>query len=83
MSDKAIKQDPLEGRVGACCFDCLRAYGTFPDLIVSNDLWNIISPTGDEGGILCPSCLLSRLQNLYPSISRFDLNGRDIVGRSA
>jgi hypothetical protein len=47
----------------ACCFDCRRAYGDeygFPDLIVSNDVWAKISPTGNDGGLLCPSCLCRR-----------------------
>lgn len=49
--------------MGACCFDCGRLYGSpgFPDLVVPHDVWREISPTGDEGGLLCPSCLCARL----------------------
>lgn len=46
------------------CADCRRPYGDpygFPDLIIPNVAWREISPTGDEGGLLCPSCILARL----------------------
>ncbi len=45
------------------CYDCGRAYGNeygFPDLIVPDELWERISPTGDRGGLLCPSCICRR-----------------------
>jgi hypothetical protein len=51
-----------QGKVG--CFDCERPYGNehgFPDLVIQNDIWARISPTGDEGGLLCPSCICKRL----------------------
>ena len=46
-----------------CCADCHRLYGSpgFPDLVIPNDTWKAISPTGDEGGLLCPSCICERL----------------------
>lgn len=50
-------------RMQPCCFDCGRAYGDemgFPDLVVPKDVWLQISPTGDEGGLLCPSCMCRR-----------------------
>ena len=45
------------------CYDCGRPYsdGGFPDLVLPNDTWTAISPTGDEGGMLCPSCICKRL----------------------
>lgn len=46
------------------CYDCGRQYGDgygFPDLLVPNDIWRRISPTGDEGGLLCPSCIVKRV----------------------
>ena len=57
---------------GVYCDDCGREYGDehgFPDLVVPHDAWATISPTGDEGGLLCPSCLCKRahdagLQNI-------------------
>lgn len=49
-------------RVG--CDDCGREYGNehgFPDLIIPLSDWKRISPTGDECGLLCPSCICARL----------------------
>lgn len=48
---------------GAHCHDCGRQYGAehgFPDLVVPHEIWTKISPTGDEGGMLCPSCMVAR-----------------------
>lgn len=46
------------------CYDCGRLYGDeygFPDLVVPREVWNKhISPTQDEGGLLCPSCMCQR-----------------------
>lgn len=45
------------------CYDCGREYGNehgFPDLVVPNKIWDTISPTGDSGGLLCPSCTCKR-----------------------
>ena len=49
------------------CFDCSRPYGDehgFPDLVVPHDVWKQISPTHDEGGLLCPSCICRRVAAL-------------------
>jgi hypothetical protein len=45
------------------CHDCRRPYtdGGFPDLIIPYASWKEISPTGDDGGLLCPSCICARL----------------------
>lgn len=46
------------------CYDCDRLYGDehgFPDLIIPFWAWVKISPTGDDGGLLCPSCICKRL----------------------
>lgn len=49
--------------VKAKCHDCGLPYGDpgFPDLIIPLDAWKRISPTGDEGGLLCPNCINARL----------------------
>ena len=51
-------------RVGeGCCFDCGRRYGNehgFPDLLVPDDVWRVIGPHGDDGGLLCPCCIVRR-----------------------
>lgn len=46
------------------CHDCGRPYGSagFPDLVIPNSAWRQISPTGDDGGLLCPSCICARLE---------------------
>lgn len=46
------------------CEDCDRPYdsGGFPDLIIPYWAWKLISPTGDDGGLLCPSCICARLE---------------------
>ena len=52
---------PLPKMVG--CYDCARPYGDehgFPDLLIPHAAWAKISPTGDEGGLLCPSCIAKR-----------------------
>lgn len=46
------------------CFDCHRQYGDeygFPDLVIPFRVWKEISPTKDDGGLLCPSCICARL----------------------
>jgi len=46
------------------CFDCKRPYGDehgFPDLVIPFWAWKQISPDGDDGGLLCPSCICKRL----------------------
>ena len=50
--------------MSAACYDCGRPYGDehgFPDLVIPNEQWRTISPTGDGGGLLCPSCICARL----------------------
>lgn len=46
------------------CYDCKRPYGDehgFPDLVIPYADWVRISPTGDDSGLLCPSCICKRL----------------------
>lgn len=48
----------------AACQDCGRQYGDeygFPDLVIPYWAWTQISPTKDDGGLLCPSCICKRL----------------------
>ena len=50
-------------KLQGCCIDCGRKYGDeygFPDLVVPDEAWKRLSPTGDTGGLLCPSCLCRR-----------------------
>ena len=43
-----------------CCYDCGLPYSDdgFADLVVDHGVWAKISPTGDEGGLLCPTCMV-------------------------
>lgn len=48
-----------------CCYDCKLNYDNFPcDMVIQNHLWTLISPTNDEGGLLCPNCICKRLMKL-------------------
>lgn len=54
-------------QAGAVCHDCGRLYGNeygFPDLVVPDTIWKQISPTGDQYGLLCPSCMAGRCAKL-------------------
>jgi hypothetical protein len=44
------------------CHDCGEPYGSprFPDLILPHAMWEKISPSGDENGLLCPNCMCAR-----------------------
>lgn len=47
------------------CVDCREKYKNFQDLVISDELWNKISPSPSiGGGILCPTCILNRLGEL-------------------
>ena len=50
--------------MSATCHDCGRPYADpgFPDLIIPFWAWRQISPTKDDGGLLCPSCICARLE---------------------
>jgi hypothetical protein len=49
-----------QARPIAACYDCGLPYSDpgFADLVVPAGFWALISPTGDEGGLLCPTCLV-------------------------
>jgi hypothetical protein len=45
-----------------CCDICGRAIKI--DTIVPDALWQCISPTGDEAGLLCATCMIDRMHDL-------------------
>lgn len=50
----------------SACHDCGRLYGDehgFPDFTIPFWAWKKISPTGDDSGLLCPSCICKRLHD--------------------
>jgi len=74
------------------CLDCGMPGHNFPcDLVVPDDIWKIISPTGHEGGLLCPNCLCGRLAGLgmtsvqvggdFSEIRKDDEGGGDSIGQ--
>lgn len=46
------------------CHDCGIDYAYMEDLIIPNWAWVRISPTGDDGGLLCANCICGRLDNV-------------------
>ena len=61
---KFEKKVLMEKETVVTCYDCKRPYsdGTWPgDMLIQDSLWLDISPTGHEGGILCPSCIVKAL----------------------
>ena len=53
-------------RCHARCGKCSRPYGDeygFPDLVLPDEVWDAISPTGDSAGLLCPSCICKQLHD--------------------
>ena len=59
------------------------------DAVVANDVWARISPTHDEGGYLCPTCVARRLADIegWPAVrmtdSRADLHAAVVAERDA
>ncbi len=44
------------------CYDCNLSYHSFPDMVISDELWEKINPTYHKGaGLLCPTCISKRL----------------------
>lgn len=49
-------------RPQGCCYDCRMKYSEFPDMMIPENLWEEINPTyHEESGLLCPTCIASRL----------------------
>lgn len=55
---------PDSERSKAVCADCKAVYGTYQDMVIPDDLWLEISPFGDCGGLLCPTCIANRLDHI-------------------
>jgi len=54
-------------RPKGCCYDCGIRYSGFPDVNVSDELWEKINPTEHEGGgLLCPTCIAKRIRENLP-----------------
>lgn len=49
------------------CYDCRISYNDFEDMIIDDALWALITPVADrdpDAGILCPSCMVNRLNKI-------------------
>lgn len=48
------------------CYDCGLRYDLdgWADVVVPDAIWKQVSPTGDEGGLLCFTCMNRRLVRL-------------------
>jgi hypothetical protein len=53
---------------GVDCYDCGREYPFGLDMTFPFEQWKMVSPTGDDGGILCPSCMVDRASKLPGAI---------------
>lgn len=49
-----------------CCEACDREIKI--DTVVDNDLWKEISPTKDEGGLLCAACIADRIAEVREGV---------------
>jgi len=50
------------------CADCGMPYHDFPDMRLPDAIWRLISPKGNQGGILCPTCICKRLRELGATV---------------
>ena len=50
----------------ASCYDCGLDYGGngWIEAIIPDKVWNVISPTHDQNGILCITCIARRLNTM-------------------
>ena len=48
------------------CHDCGLSYDDdgFQDLIIPDWAWHAISPKGNDGGLLCPTCICRALERV-------------------
>ena len=47
------------------CADCGMPYSEMGvDLVLPDQQWKVISPTGDEGAILCANCICKRARKV-------------------
>ena len=88
VDDFNRKRDAIEApelgpqsRKAGDCYDCGEPY--WMDAAVPNDVWARISPTGDEGGILCLRCIDRRCAALgIKTTARIYFPGEAVQGES-
>lgn len=63
ITRNSMKKYNEEERPHGECYDCRIPYTTFPDMVISDELWEVINPTYHIGaGLLCPTCIARRLK---------------------
>lgn len=73
---EATFEHPTDNQVG--CLDCGRPYPHGLDFVLTFAQWKMINP--DEGGVLCPSCMVNRAAKLPGVISVYGciILGKDL-----
>lgn len=60
------------------CYGCDKPYTECGDISMDHETWRKISPTGNEGGLLCANCIMDGLAQtglsgitvtLYPAVA--------------
>ena len=68
----------------AKCYDCGLNYEDpgWIEAVIPDKVWNEISPTGDQGGILCITCISRRLIKKVMEIFQFFYVDQSHYGQS-
>ncbi|MFY0633638.1 MAG: hypothetical protein JXQ91_07495 [Vannielia sp.] len=74
----ALRTTPAPDRSGYPCDRCGHHFDR--DAIVDHDTWAKISPTGDEGGLLCANCMVAALD--WPAVRMVNAHAPDPVGEA-
>lgn len=63
VDGRELEIDNVRATKGGC-YDCGLEYGGIGwiEAVIPDNIWNKISPTGDQGGILCIICIAKRLE---------------------
>lgn len=92
ISDRESRRGTAFDGEGAACYDCGLPYSDdgFADLVVPSDVWAKISPTGHDGGLLCPTCLVRATKRagfadgaVYASFGSGPFSDRELHQRGA
>jgi hypothetical protein len=60
------EREPIKA---AECEDCHREYPFGLDMTFPFEQWKMVSSSGDDGGILCPSCMVDRAAKIEGAIA--------------
>jgi len=74
-STQSLSEKPLGMTQDAACDVC--GHAVMIDVVVANDVWAAISPSGDEHGYLCANCMVEAIAEKYKWPSVRLLSSRD------